>query len=133
MSEIYYRRAPWWTPRSREIEIEILNSTKNSLEIRVIGETHTFFNSLVYELLRDPDVTFASYKIEHPLFDRILLVVKTKENSPFEAIRKAVNRLRKRFSSLRKKLLKAIEEGPLPPPFMERKEWKRISGNKKSE
>jgi DNA-directed RNA polymerase II subunit RPB11 len=42
--------------------------TPNSVLIKIEKEDHTLGNLLVSQLLKDPQVIFAAYKIPHPLF-----------------------------------------------------------------
>ncbi|MHA1589891.1 MAG: DNA-directed RNA polymerase subunit L [Candidatus Njordarchaeales archaeon] len=122
----YYGTTPWWKPRSQKMRIEILEYGPTTLRFKVYGETHTLFNALRVELLSDDDVEFAAYKIEHPLFDRVEFVVRTRQGDPLEAIRRAVNRLRRKLINLKKKFQKAFEEGVTNPPFVNPKEWEEF-------
>jgi len=105
------------------MRIEILEYGPTVLRFKVYGETHTLFNALRVELLADEDVDFAAYKIEHPLFDRIEFIVRTKQGDPLDAVRRAINRLRRKIEELKKKFTKAFEEGVTNPPFVRVKEW----------
>jgi len=125
--ETYYGTTSWWKPRTKRIEIDILEHGPTILRFRVDGETHTLFNALRIELLNDEDVEFAAYKIEHPLFDRIEFIVRTRKGDPLEAVRRAVNRLRRKLSSMKKSFLRAFEEGVTNPPFVSEEEWKNFS------
>ncbi len=124
--ETYYGSTAWWKPRSKKLEIEIIEYGPNLLKFKVNGETHTLFNALRIELLNDKDVEFAAYKIEHPLFDRIEFVVRTKTSDPVDAIRKAVNRIRRCLSTMKKAFDKAMEAGVTNPPFVQENEWKEF-------
>lgn len=124
--ETYYGSTAWWKPRSKRLEISIIEYGPNVLRFKVDGETHTLFNALRIELLNDKEVEFAAYKIEHPLFDRIEVVVRTKTIDPLEAIRKAINRIRRKLSTTRKSLLKAIETRVTNPPFVSNEEWSKF-------
>lgn len=57
------------------------------------------------ELVTDPDVLFAAYKVEHPLFANFVMRIQTVENyPPREALRKACMRLYERIEQLRKNI-----------------------------
>jgi len=124
--ETYYGATPWWKPRTKKMEIQILEYSPTVLKFKVDGETHTLFNTLRMELLNDEDVTFAAYKVEHPLVDRIIFVVRTKEGDPLEAIRRAVERLEKKLLDAKRKFERAFKEGVRYPPFVDKKEWEEF-------
>ncbi len=127
--ETYYGSTAWWKPRSKKLEIKIIEYGPNILRFKVDGETHTLFNALRIELLNDKDVEFAAYKVEHPLFDRIEFVVRTKTIDPLEVVKKAINRIRRRFTTIKKLFSKAVESGVTAPPFVSDKEWNKFLEN----
>lgn len=43
-------------------------------------EDHTLGNLLRMQLLKDPNIIFAGYKVPHPLENRVELKVQSKEN-----------------------------------------------------
>lgn len=124
--KIYYGSTPWWKPRTRKMKIEIIEYKPTVLKFKVEGETHTIFNLLKSELLHDDDVAFAAYKVEHPLFDRIIFIIRTKEKDPLEIIRRVINRVRRKISTIRKNFERVFEEGVTNPPFASEKEWKKF-------
>ncbi len=124
--EVYYKSSPWWKPRSKRMEITILEYGPTNLKFKVDGETHTLFNALRMELLADEDVSFAAYKIEHPLFDRIVFTLRTKKGDPLEALERAVLRLKEKFGLLKEKFKEAFEKGESNPPFVSSNEWRKF-------
>ena len=78
------------------MEIKILEDKKNLLRFEIHGEGHTICNPLKNELLNDPDVEFATYNIAHPLIGIPEVIVKTKKNSPKDAIQGSIDRLKKK-------------------------------------
>ena len=91
------------------MEIEILNSQKNELEFRVVGEDDTFANLLRKTLHEDDHVRFAAYRVVHPLTERdkpIFKLVTDGEESPVEALKNAA----KKTKTLAKKFRKDLTE-----------------------
>ena len=72
-----------------KMRIRILERGERSLKIEIIGEGHTFCNLLRDFLLRNPDVEFAAYRIDHPLVSNPVFYVRTKDGEPEEALKKA--------------------------------------------
>ncbi|MCC6042092.1 MAG: DNA-directed RNA polymerase subunit L [Candidatus Verstraetearchaeota archaeon] len=71
------------------MKVRILERGERSLKIEIIGEGHTFCNLLRDFLLRNPDVEFVAYRIDHPLVSNPVFYVRTKDGRPEEALRKA--------------------------------------------
>ena len=122
----YYGSTDWWKPRSRPMEIQIIEKGPNILKFKVIGEVHTLLNPLRIELSKDDDVAFVAYKIEHPLVDSAIFIVKTKEGDPLEAIKRAIERILNILKEAKEKFREAIEKGPQNPPFVDAITWKEF-------
>lgn len=58
--------------------IKVLKNEKNELEVKLLGERHSIPAMIRAELLKDKDVSFAAYKLEHPMDQDSLMIVKTK-------------------------------------------------------
>ncbi|HPR41892.1 MAG TPA: DNA-directed RNA polymerase subunit L [Candidatus Methanofastidiosa archaeon] len=74
------------------MEIETISDGGDQIEIRLHGENHTYLNLLRSYLQKDKDVTFAAYKIPHPLLDntRPLLKIQTNgKKTPWQALKDA--------------------------------------------
>ncbi|MEE8401170.1 MAG: RpoL/Rpb11 RNA polymerase subunit family protein [Candidatus Hydrothermarchaeaceae archaeon] len=63
------------------MEVKILKENKNEFEFEVIGEDHTFCNTLQNFLNDRKEVVSASYKIKHPLLNSPQIYVKIKDIS----------------------------------------------------
>jgi len=72
-----------------KMKVRILERGDKSLKIEIVGEGHTFCNLLKDFLLRDPDVEFAAYRIDHPLASNPVFYVKTKTRDPEDVLKKA--------------------------------------------
>ncbi|MEM1537202.1 MAG: DNA-directed RNA polymerase subunit L [Candidatus Nezhaarchaeales archaeon] len=76
------------------MELVIVKREKNELVFEVKGETHTFCNALRQALIEDKAVTFAAYKVGHPLNPISLFMVKTDgSKTPEEALAEAAKKL----------------------------------------
>ncbi len=126
MAEVFYGKDEYWKPRSKPLTIKIEEKTENRLKFTADGETHTLFNALRMALLEDENVKFVAYKLVHPLRDKVVFVLETKEGDPLEAIEKALKKLRDKFSELKKHLLKAVDQEPRNPYFIPEQEWKKF-------
>eukprot|EP01138_Halocafeteria_seosinensis_P016334 gb/GECG01016665.1/.p1 GENE.gb/GECG01016665.1/~~gb/GECG01016665.1/.p1 ORF type:complete len:128 (+),score=23.94 gb/GECG01016665.1/:1-384(+) len=77
----------------------------NTVEFRILREDHTAGNLLRLELLRDPSVKFAGYRLHHPLENDISIKVQTSSNSdPWQATIQAAARLDDEFRAIENKL-----------------------------
>lgn len=63
------------------MELNVLSESKNELEFELIGEDHTFCNSLRTVLNDNKEVVSATYRIEHPILAHPRMLIKTKEVS----------------------------------------------------
>lgn len=61
-------------------------------------------NLLRAQLLKDPRVIFAAYKVEHPLFANFVLRIQTEEDyTPKEALKNACNMLINELGAIKSK------------------------------
>jgi len=121
-------RLALWKPRTKELKVKILRYSKDFLEFEVDGETHTFLNPLRMELLEIDGVTFAAYKIVHPLVDKARFVVRTNPEKidALEALKIAKENLKKKAVVLIDRMLEAIKEGETKPDFLTEEEYRKI-------
>ncbi len=76
------------------MELNVLSKDDRTLVFELKGEGHTFCNVLREALLKDKNVVFAAYRIDHPLISSPVFTVSTDgSKSPEEALREAVNRI----------------------------------------
>lgn len=96
------------------MEIKVLKRTDNELKLEIHGEGHSLLNLLQKALLEDDNIEMAGYDVPHPLFDRGILYVQTKnKHSPDNVVKKAlkkVNGLNKDFHKTFKKASKVYTE-----------------------
>jgi len=73
------------------VEIKVLKSGENYIELQVLGEEHTLGNLIKGYLLQVQGVKFASYSKPHPLVDNIIIKIMTDGSiSPKDALLKAI-------------------------------------------
>ncbi|CAN6608357.1 DNA-directed RNA polymerase II subunit Rpb11p [Trichomonascus vanleenenianus] len=77
--------------------------TPNTALIKFEREDHTLGNMLRAQLLQDPRVVFAAYKVEHPLFANFIMRLQTEDNyTPREALKNACYALIGKLNALDK-------------------------------
>ncbi len=87
--------------------ITITKDTKipNAAHFVVMKEDHTLGNLLRAQLLKDPQVIFAGYRVPHPLEHKFVLRVQTTADySPHEAFANAITDLISEVSLLEERL-----------------------------
>ena len=96
-----------------EKKITITKDTKvpNAAHFTVNKEDHTLGNLLRSQLLKDPKVLFAGYKVPHPLEHKFILRVQTTgDYSPQEAFTNAITDLISEISLLEERFKDAVRE-----------------------
>lgn len=83
------------------MEIKILNEDKNRIEFELIGEDHTFCNSLKTELWDHGGVEISAYNIKHPLISNPVMLVETSKGNAKKALQNAVSSLKKKIKGLK--------------------------------
>lgn len=89
------------------MEIEILKSEKDYLEVAIKGEDIGFINAVKEQLFEDSDVEFAAYRLDHPIVGAPVLMVRMKKGNPVSAVRTAVKKLKKQASDFKDALSSA--------------------------
>lgn len=83
--------------------IEIIRDTKLELIFIVHGESHGICNALRHILMKNPDVEYAVYNIDHPLTGEPEMTIKTKRGKrPRDALKKAASELLDETKELKK-------------------------------
>jgi len=87
--------------------VKVLELEKDKARLVIQGEGHTFMNTLVEELLTDPDVDVAKYTIEFQFSDPVLLVTtKSAKKNPLALVKKACKKISGNCDTLLKGLAK---------------------------
>eukprot|EP00275_Glaucocystis_incrassata_P001104 EC121817.1.p1 GENE.EC121817.1~~EC121817.1.p1 ORF type:complete len:123 (+),score=27.94 EC121817.1:196-564(+) len=83
----------------------------NAATFTVEREDHSVGNIVRMQLLRDPDVLFAGYKMPHPLEHCIVVKVQTKKSTtPYTAFNNALTDLIGELSALEDKFKSELEK-----------------------
>ena len=89
------------------MEVAILEEKKKRLIVELKGANHGLGHALKKELGNDDSITVASYVVEHPVTGVPKLVVETNnEGNPREALKKAIERLKKTTEQFKVELKK---------------------------
>ena len=75
-------------------DIRILNKTANEIEFEIEDESNGVCNALRHILMKDEDVEYAVYNIDHPLTGKPIMTIKTNGADPKEALKKAAEQLK---------------------------------------
>ncbi len=85
------------------MEVRILEEDKGMIKIEFIDkDKHTIPNLLCWELNKDERVLMAGYRIDHPLKDRVEIIVKVKDGDPKEIIRETIEKINKKIDEFLK-------------------------------
>ncbi|KAH7640014.1 DNA-directed RNA polymerase II subunit RPB11 [Dermatophagoides farinae] len=95
----------------KKVTIEKDTKVPNACLFTVSKEDHTLGNLIRMQLLKDPKVIFAGYKVPHPLqHEFILRIQTTADYSPQEALMNAIKDLISEMSLLEERFREAIRE-----------------------
>ena len=93
--------------RGIQMKIKVVKRTANELKLEIEGEGHSLLNLLQKSLLEDENIEMAGYDVPHPLIDRAILYVQTKEGQKPETV---VNDAAKKVLSLSKDFQKSFKK-----------------------
>ena len=78
--------------------------------VTLVGEDHSVANLVTERLLKDADVVFAAYVLDHPVIGSPKIIVKTKKGSAYDALKKAVDKAADDVSDFKAKVKKIKEK-----------------------
>ncbi|KAK4683912.1 DNA-directed RNA polymerase II subunit RPB11, partial [Tremellales sp. Uapishka_1] len=113
-----------WILEDDEKPLTITEDPKvpNAASIFLRKTDHTLGNMIRAQLLLDPTVLFAGYKVPHPLENNILLKIQTDESSnPADALKRACNLLIAQTLNVKKQFMDQannIEMGVGPETYV---------------
>ena len=96
--------------REIDMELDILEYSKQNITFRLKGEGHTFCNLLRKELWNDDSVNVAGYKIEHTLESTPVFIVRTENKDIKKVLLDSCSRLQKLAKEARTKLAKIAKQ-----------------------
>lgn len=92
------------------MKIKILEINDKELEFELEGEGHTLCNLLRKVLLEDEDVTFAGYRIEHPLISKPKMYIRTNgKKAPLDAAIEAAKKIKEMAEGFREAFLRSLK------------------------
>lgn len=91
------------------MEVEVLRKEKNLVEIKLVGERHTFPNLLNKRLLENPETKFSAYKLMHPMDKDSYLKLETKSKDAKKVLLETVEQVEKEITDLEKAVKKAMK------------------------
>ncbi|KAK7484079.1 hypothetical protein BaRGS_00014671 [Batillaria attramentaria] len=95
----------------KKITIEKDTKVPNAAIFTVNKEDHTLGNMITTQLLKDPQVLFAGYKVPHPLEHKFVVRIQTTSDySPQEAITNAITDLISEVSLLEERFKDAVKD-----------------------
>ncbi|XP_064459117.1 DNA-directed RNA polymerase II subunit RPB11-a-like [Ornithodoros turicata] len=93
----------------KKVSIERDRKVPNAAIFTINKEDHTLANMIRAQLLKDPCVVFAGYKLPHPLEHKFVIRVQTTpDSSPQEAFSNAITDLISELSLLEERFKEAI-------------------------
>ncbi len=87
------------------MKVDVIRNEKNTLEIALVGEGHTFANLLRKTLKSDDHVVHAAYKVGHPLVDKerpVLILETDGKETPKEALIRAAEKIKEQINEFGK-------------------------------
>jgi DNA-directed RNA polymerase subunit L len=92
-------------------DLRVVKKTDRELLLEIWGEDHTLGNMLAKEALRHPDVTYAAYRIPHPLQDKLELYITVKEGSdPGRVLKEVCDKLKEYLDQFYREVEEKISE-----------------------
>lgn len=96
----------------KKVTMEKDTKVRNAALFHIVKEDHTLGNMIRMQLLKDPKVLFAGYKVAHPLEHKFTLRIQTQgDYTPIDALINAINDLHAEISRLNETFKDAIESG----------------------
>ncbi|KAI5634092.1 hypothetical protein NE865_13180 [Phthorimaea operculella] len=95
----------------KKVQKEEDTKVTNAAIFTVNKEDHTLGNMIRHQLLKDPKVLFAGYKVPHPLEHKFVLRIQTTPDyTPQEAFMNAITDLTSELSLFEERFKEAIKE-----------------------
>ncbi|KAI2799595.1 hypothetical protein RDWZM_007555 [Blomia tropicalis] len=95
----------------KKIIVEKDTKVPNACLFTIAKEDHTLGNMIRMQLLKDPKVLFAGYKVPHPLqHEFVIRIQTTSDYSPQEALMNAIKDLISEIALLEERFREAIRE-----------------------
>lgn len=63
------------------MELKVLKKTDTEVVIEIVGEDYTLGNLIAKEAMKHPEVVYASYRIPHPLQNKLEIIIDVEPGS----------------------------------------------------
>lgn len=84
------------------MKMEIIQNEKNNLEFYLLNERHTIANLLKEKLVKNSDVEFCAYRLDHPLDEKTRFILKTNGKSPKKILEEAIKETKEELEEFKK-------------------------------
>lgn len=88
------------------MKLNIKTKEPHYVEMEIVGGDRAFPEAIREIILKDSDVEFASYTVDHPQVGIPLLIVRTKKKNPIIVIKNAIKTLRKQAVAFKAQIKK---------------------------
>ncbi len=85
------------------MEIMFIKNTKKEIEFEIIGDK-TILNPLKQKLLKNKDVAYAGWNVEHPLLSNPRFSVRVKKGDAKEILKQAIGDIKKDIEDVKGQL-----------------------------
>jgi len=85
------------------MEVIVIKKTKKEFEFEIIGDK-TIFNPLKQKLLKNSDVDYAGWNIEHPLLSNPKFCIRVKKGDAREILKQAIGDIKRDIEDVKGQL-----------------------------
>ncbi len=91
------------------MDMKIIRKTDTEIVIQITGEDDTLGNLISKEAMRHPKVIYATYRVPHPLQNKLELIIRVEEGSDIgQVLVEIVDRIKASLEELRKEVEEKI-------------------------
>ncbi len=91
------------------MEVKVLRQSKTELVLEIIGEDDTLGNLISKEAMKHPKVLYSTYRVPHPLQDKLEVTIRFREGSdPGKIMLEIVENIRKYLQDFRREVMKKL-------------------------
>lgn len=92
------------------MELKLISSKQDSIEVEIIGENETLLVPLQEKLLENENVEDVRYMIGHPMIDNPRIFVRVKKGKPKNVLKKAAKEVAGDYEAFELQLKKALKK-----------------------
>lgn len=83
------------------MEIVVLESTKNRLRFQIVGKTYTLANLITKKLWKEEDIVISGYNLKHPQTSNVELLIETQKKDPKKVLLDVLVKIKKESSEFK--------------------------------